>query len=263
MLRRIRRAFTLIELLVVISIIVLLIGILLPALGSARKRARILTCTSNVKNIGTAVAVFLNDNKQKYPTGPTSTPAGNQLKRKGNVTYFNLLGAQGECTGLGRDMKVGARMLNPYINEAVEVAKCPLDRGTSAGAGKESAFECSGTSYIYPDRPFKKVADNQMQVVDDLWAIEGHKAGEVKVPVSKAIITEEMHMSTRPADKSVNQWHSKKEPLTISIYFADGHASELPRQIDDELTFKKRKDVTVGEVDDLSKDCRAGIADYY
>ena len=53
-----RKAFTLIELLVVISIISLLIGILLPALGSARKTASKLSCLSQMRQIGQANQIF-------------------------------------------------------------------------------------------------------------------------------------------------------------------------------------------------------------
>lgn len=64
-----RRAFTLIELLVVISIIALLVGILLPALGAARRSAMTAVCMSNVKQMGTAMVAYANSNKQLLPAG--------------------------------------------------------------------------------------------------------------------------------------------------------------------------------------------------
>ncbi len=62
-----RTGFTLIELLVVISIIALLIGILLPALGLARQTARQMQSSTQVRGIHNALVTFAQGNKSYYP----------------------------------------------------------------------------------------------------------------------------------------------------------------------------------------------------
>lgn len=61
------RGFTLIELLVVIAIIGVLAGILIPVVGTVRKRARSVQCISNLRQLHTAVALFSQENKERLP----------------------------------------------------------------------------------------------------------------------------------------------------------------------------------------------------
>ncbi|MEM8756971.1 MAG: prepilin-type N-terminal cleavage/methylation domain-containing protein [Planctomycetota bacterium] len=68
-----RPGFTLIELLVVISIIALLIGILLPALGQARRSAQRTADLSNIRQMGLAFTTYANDFEDWYPVLPTQT----------------------------------------------------------------------------------------------------------------------------------------------------------------------------------------------
>ncbi|GMV97738.1 MAG: hypothetical protein AMXMBFR83_20930 [Phycisphaerae bacterium] len=67
---RARAAFTLIELLVVVAIIALLIALLLPSLERARVQARTAACLSNLKQLGSATAMYKGQNQNWLPVGP-------------------------------------------------------------------------------------------------------------------------------------------------------------------------------------------------
>ena len=65
------RAFTLIELLVVIAIIAILAAILFPVFAQAKQAAKKTQSLSNVKNLGTAVNIYMGDSDDMYPQSET------------------------------------------------------------------------------------------------------------------------------------------------------------------------------------------------
>ena len=120
------KKFTLIELLVVIAIIGILASLLLPALGTARKKAKFSVCKSNEKQIGIAVKLFSDDNEEYFVASPAGIGNRTWDDRLSQYDGRNLSDAQlDESQGVAASAMTGN---NLYL--------CPSDGLAPADATK-------------------------------------------------------------------------------------------------------------------------------
>ncbi len=128
------RGFTLIELLVVIAIIAILAAMLLPALQSARERGRRGSCISNLKQIGTALMQYAQDNREKMPAG-NKVRVGLNGATTGALSDVSVTGAEAGLTAL---------YANEYLTD-YGVYTCPSST-VSAGEGTSSLTYAKGAA---------------------------------------------------------------------------------------------------------------------
>jgi prepilin-type N-terminal cleavage/methylation domain-containing protein/prepilin-type processing-associated H-X9-DG protein len=124
--------FTLIELLVVISIIALLVGILLPALGAARRSALAIQSVSNLRQVGIAIAAYNADRKGFFPIHSSAIPKIAGTKPRWADYLFPYLNSVEVYRSPNLDDRELEEMAKPFWHE---VSQTGAEAAVKAGAG--------------------------------------------------------------------------------------------------------------------------------
>jgi prepilin-type N-terminal cleavage/methylation domain-containing protein len=206
MFHKTRNGFTLIELLVVIAIIAILAAILFPVFAKAREKARQATCVSNVKQIGLAWMMYVQDYDEKFP--PNNSPAAansDWMMRPGGAFPCKPCRPISKTTGNAYDPRIFAM---PYIkNEGI--FHCPSDVGIPTSVVDEPSkgkpvWQVEGTSYCLNT------------VVTRLASMAA-----IPEPASTYMGAEVYGWH---ADNGVQKWQDRTGHPARVAYFVDGHA---------------------------------------
>jgi len=185
-----RRAFTLIELLVVIAIIAILAALLLPALAGAKARAQRVKCTSQMRQLGLAFNMFVNDHGDKYP--PTVYRTGDYQYQ---LTWDDLIHRDIGGTDSDADLLLG-------ITDGAhcpKILQCPADRNpitiNYAMFGQRRTYAMNGANITRPGffpPPLHGVGvyiENNNGSLPD-WEVTGYTASVVQDPVGTILLAE-------------------------------------------------------------------------
>jgi len=223
--------FTLIELLVVIAIIAILAGLLLPSLSSAKQHAHVAKCLGNMRQIGIAFKLYVDDNKNRFPFDNVNNFAAN-----GDLEF--AYGGQDQTVPGLSVPNATNRLLYPYLRKS-EVFRCPTDKGEdlpfAGGLWKPTNFEAMGSSYRYNYYNWDNPARQPM--ADPLYGLAGKDEGWVPSPALYILLHEPPALRWNYGGGRYFLWHFAKGATTLAsprvaaskfvsvIAFVDGHAA--------------------------------------
>jgi len=130
--QRTRNGFTLVELLVVIGIIAVLVAMLLPALTAASRQAKLITCQSNLRQLGVSIQLYATINKGCAPLFYNKTlSSANFSYDQTYASYYLAYKNSGQpptflTTSAPVYLPLGAALIDGGVMKNIKSLRCPL-----------------------------------------------------------------------------------------------------------------------------------------